>query len=90
LDITTEEALEIFQQKPDEYMTLPDFMIMERKNFEESGIHISDYTKDSGQWLNTKSLSRLVHSYWKPDDGRLYLNVFDPGHLGVRPSRCFR
>jgi hypothetical protein len=93
LNITAGEALKLFQQKPNEHMTLPDFIIMERKIFEESGIHISDYTKKSGQWLNTKSGTRLVYSRWFPSDHQLFVNAFDLTYridsLGVRPARCF-
>jgi hypothetical protein len=74
-------------------MTLTDFIIMERKVFEESGIHLSDYQKKSGQWLNTKSGALLVNSDWNPRLHRLGVVVVDltgqDGHLGVRPSRCF-
>ncbi len=93
LGITAGESLKLFQQKPDEHMTLTDFMIMERKIFEETGKHISDYTKKSAQWLNTKSFARLVHSYWNPDRDRLCVVAGvlgrQGGFLGVRPSRCF-
>jgi len=66
---------------------------MEKKYFEELGIHISDYKEKSGQWLNTKSGARLVDSSWNPGDHKLHVGAHDLegryGALGVRPSRCF-
>jgi len=66
---------------------------MEKKYFEELGIHISDYKEKSGQWLNTKSGARLVCSTWSPGTHELYVVASDLGTqddcLGVRPSRCF-
>jgi len=93
LNITAGDALKLFEKNPDEHMTLLDFIIMERKVFEDSSVHISDYTKNSGQWLNTKVGARLVHSCWDPDCGELNVLASDPahhlGHLGLRPARCF-
>jgi len=93
LNITAGDALKLFKQNPNEHMTLPDFMIMERKIFEESGIHISDYTKNSGQWLNTKVGTRLVTSRWNPGHGELLVGASDPedrsDNRGLRPARCF-
>jgi hypothetical protein len=93
LNITAKEALEMFEQNPNEHMNLADFIVMERKIFEESGIHISDYKERSGQWLNTKSGARLVHSAWAPGPHKLDVAARDPEDqdtdLGVRPSRCF-
>ena len=95
LNITGEEAQKLFKKDPDKYMaTLEDFMIMERKVFEETGTHLSDYTKKSSQWLpGSKVGACLVHSYWDPDGHELCV---DAGGLadrydcvGVRPSRCF-
>ena len=93
LNIKAGDALKLFEENPEEHMNLSDFIIMERKIFEELGIHISDYTEKSGQWLNTKSGARLVSSYWDPDIRRLSVNASglegQSGDLGVRPSRCF-
>jgi hypothetical protein len=93
LNITAGDALKLFQQNPDQHMTLADFIIMERKVFEESGIHISDWNKKSGQWLNTKSAARLVYSCWNPSAHQLYVNADAltnrHGVLGVRPACCF-
>ena len=87
------DALKLFEANPDEHMSLVDFIVMESKIFAESGIHLSDYTKKSGQWLNTKSSARLVYSNWDPGNHQLLVNVVDltnqGGTLGVRPARCF-
>ena len=93
LNITALDALKLFEKNPEDHMTLSDFIIMERKVFEDSGTHISDRNKKSGQWLNTKSGARLVCSYWDPDDPKLTVGAGDlesqGGALGVRHSRCF-
>ena len=93
LNITAGDARKLFEQSPDEQMNLIDFIIMERKIFDEANIHISDYTEKSGQWLNTGTGARLVDSGWDPGNGELDVRANDPeyqhGHLGVRPARCF-
>ena len=93
LNITPDEVLELFKQNPNEHMTLPDFLIMEKYLFEKFNFHISDWGTKSGQWLNTKSGTRLVHSSWSPVDRKLGVDAdaldFRGGVLGVRPSRCF-
>ena len=93
LNITAGDAKKLFEQNPDEQMNLIDFLIMERKIFAESNIHISDYKEKSGQWLNTGTGARLVNSCWNPDNGKLNVNANDPEYqndnLGVRPARCF-
>jgi hypothetical protein len=93
LNITAGDAKKLFEQNPDKQMNLIDFLIMERKIFAESNIHISDYNEKSGQWLNTAAGARLVRSYWYPGHGLLSVNASDPEYrddrLGVRPARCF-
>jgi hypothetical protein len=95
LEITAGEAEKLYKQNPDNYLgTLEDAIILERKHFEETGEHLSDYTKGKGQWLSgTKSGSRFVYATWGPSDGELYVNANDPGNsrsdLGCRPSRYF-
>jgi len=93
LNITAGDARKLFAQNPDEQMNLIDFLIMERKVFEESNIHISDYKEKSGQWLNTGAGARLVDSCWHPGHHKLRVAANDPeyqcGYLGVRPARCF-
>jgi hypothetical protein len=93
LNITAGDALKLFGANPNEHMTLADFIIMESKNFSESPIHLSDYTKKSGQWLNTKAGARLVRSDWDPSLHQLGVGAngltYQDGNLGVRPARCF-
>ena len=93
LNITAGDAKKLFEQNPDEQMNLIDFLIMERKIFAESNIHISDYKEKSGQWLNTGTGARLVRSCWYPGNGELVVSAVGPecqdGGLGVRPARCF-
>jgi len=73
-----------------EALTLQDYLVFQRKYFEETGKHL-DETKYT--WLATKSGARLVSSYWDPDDGELIVAASDPGShidsLGLRPARCF-
>ena len=93
LNIKAKEALKMFEKNPNEHMNLADFLIMEKKIFEELKIHISDYKESSGQWLNTKAGARLVYSNWDPGTQGLVVYAIDPEYqysdLGVRPSRCF-
>ena len=95
LNITGKEVKELFTQNPNLYMsTLEDFIVMEKKNHEETGQHLSDYTKKSAQWLpGSKAGARLVYSYWGPGVRKLDVDGRDDEYraddLGVRPSRCF-
>ena len=75
----------------DQTLTLEDYLIFQRKFFEETGEHL-----DSGNtwtWLATKSGARLVSAHWAPSGGRVYVLANDLGsqdeHLGARPSRSF-
>ena len=71
-------------------LTLEDYIIFQRKYFEETGKHLDE---DGWTWLATKSGARLVFSDWHPAHHKLYVYAFDLGYqgddLGVRPSRCF-
>ena len=95
LNITAGDAEKLFKQNPDQYLsTLEDHIILERKNFDETGEHLSDYTKQSAVWLpGTKCGSRFVYSYWDPEDGELCVDArgadFSYSGLGCRPSRYF-
>jgi len=95
LNITGADAQALYQTNPNDFIsTLEDAIILERKYFEETDKHLSDYTKNSAQWLpGTKSGTRLVRSYWYPGDDGLCVGACDlgyqGGYLGVRPSRCF-
>lgn len=74
----------------DEVLSLEDYLIFQRKYFEETGNHLDE---DGWTWLSTKSGARLVRVCWGPSDGRVGVNANDlgvqDGHLGARPSRSF-
>jgi hypothetical protein len=95
LNIKAGDAEKLYKANPEEYLsTLEDFLILERKNFEESAKHLSDYKQNSAHWLSgTKSGARFVCSSWSPGSGGLYVRAFDAGSsysdLGCRPSRYF-
>ena len=76
--------------KRDHILTLEDYLIFQRKYFEETGKHLDE---DGWTWLSTTSGARLVGSGWDPDNRKLYVDALGlerraPG-LGARPSRCF-
>ena len=95
LNITGADAEKLYQANPEDYFgTLEDSIILERKYFEDTGKHLSDYRNKSAQWLpGSRAGARLVYSYWSP--GYRELDVIADGlesqrdSLGVRPSRCF-
>ena len=95
LNITGADVEKLYKQNPNGYIsTLEDFLVLEKKYFEETGKHLSDWRKNSAHWLpGTKSGTRLVDSSWNPDDDKLYVNADDLDyrneHLGVRPFRSF-
>jgi hypothetical protein len=76
--------------KLDQALTLEDYIVFQRKYFEETGKHL-DETKYT--WLATKSGTRLVNSGWLPGARELVVDASDlegrDDCLGVRPSRCF-
>ena len=76
--------------KLDQALTLEDYIIFQRKYFEETGKHLDE---DGWTWLSFKVGTRLVYSHWNPGNHELYVNAFalgsQSGFLGVRPSRCF-
>ena len=95
LNITGAEVEKLFKSTPNNYIsTLEDFMILERKYFEDTGKHLSDWNKKSVHWLpGTKSGARLVNSSWDPGAHRLNVLAgglgYRSGGLGFRPSRSF-
>ena len=95
LGITGGDAEKLIEKNPDDYLcTLEDFLIFERKGFEDTGKHLSDYTENSAQWLpRTKVGSRFVGSYLNSSDGKLGVSANDADgsddYLGCRPSRYF-
>lgn len=76
--------------KMDETLTLEDYLILQRKYFEETGQHLDE---DDWTWLATKSGARLVLAGWSPGVGQVYVAANDlgaqGGNLGARPSRSF-
>ena len=75
---------------PDQSLDLEDYLIFQRKYFEETGKHLDEI---GWTWLVTKSGTRLVDAYWAPDDHELIVGAsgldYRHGYLGVRSSRCF-
>ena len=76
--------------KIDQTLTLEDYLIFQRKYFEETGLHLDE---DGWTWLATKSGARLVDARWNPSTSRVIVNAYDLdyqyGILGARPSRSF-
>ena len=95
LNITGKDAIKLYKANPNNYLsTLEDALILERKYFEDTKKHLSDWNKKSAQWLpGSRAGTRLVYSYWNPDDDKLGVNAIDLegriDYLGVRPSRSF-
>ena len=76
--------------KLDQALTLEDYIIFQRKYFEETTKHLDE---EGWTWLSSKSGARLVSSYWNLAYRKLHVRAIDleaqNDHLGVRPSRCF-
>jgi len=76
--------------KLDQALTLKDYIIFQRKYFEETRKHLDEI---GWTWLATKSGARLVYSGWDPGDHELRVSAAaldaQLENLGVRPSRCF-
>jgi len=76
--------------KLDQALTLEDYLVFQRKYFEETGKHLDE---EGWTWLATKSGARLVYAFWYPSVGKLCVRAnfldFQNVHLGVRPSRSF-
>jgi len=77
--------------KRDQILTLEDYLVFQRKYFEETGNHLD---ADGWTWLATESGSRLVNANWNPSDKQVNVNANDLDYqndnLGARPSRCSR
>jgi len=71
-------------------LTLEDYLIFQRKYFEETGNHLDE---DGWTWLATYSGARLVDADWDPGGGQVdvYADGLDNQSeaLGARPSRSF-
>ena len=76
--------------KKDQTLTLEDYLIFQRKFFEETGKHLDE---SGWTWLATKSGSRLVYADWYPGGGLVGVVAggldFQIDSLGARPSRSF-
>ena len=76
--------------KMDQALALEDYLVFQRKYFEETGQHLD---KDGCTWLATKAGARLVYSYWNSGKDKLDVYASKLGdycdYLGVRPSRSF-
>ena len=74
----------------DKALSLEEYLIFQRKYFEETGHHLDEKT---ATWLSSSAGARFVYSYWNPDGLKLNVFAHDPGLrsaiLGVRSSRCF-
>lgn len=76
--------------KKDQTLTLEDYLIFQRKYFEETGNHLDE---DGWTWLATDSGARLVRADWNPSLGQVfvYASDLDSQHENrvARPSRSF-
>jgi hypothetical protein len=77
--------------KVDNSLSLDDYIIFQKKYFEETGKHLDE---NNYTWLlKTKSGSRFVNSVWTSSRGRLNVNAADAdysdSYLGSRDSRYF-
>ena len=76
--------------KLDQILTLEDYLVFQKKYFEETGKHLDEI---GWTWLATMSGARLVRSSWDPSLGRLFVGAHDlddqDSSLGARPSRSF-
>ena len=86
-----------------EKLTLSDYLILQRKIFDETGNHIDTKHEDGyyyWTWLPGSTVSkeagggfRVVNAHWSPDDGQIGVNANDPDNsypnLGCRLSRLF-
>lgn len=74
--------------KLDQALTLEDYLVFQKKYFEETGKHLD---VNRATWLATKSGARLVGSGWNSGELSVHANGLETQHdlLGVRSSRCF-
>ena len=95
LNITGTKAKKLYEANPENYLaTLEDAIVLERKYFEDTGKHLSDWNNKSAQWLpGSRAGARLIFSRWDPGAHRLDVGAHGLARrtdfLGVRPSRCF-
>ena len=76
--------------KQDQALTLEEYIIFQRKYFQETGKHLDEV---GWTWLATKAGTLLIYSNWRPGRRGLYVVAYglglQGGDLGVRPTRCF-
>lgn len=78
-----------------ETLTLSDYLIFQRKYFDETGQHLDDWgTKNQWTWLpGSKSGTRVVSARWHPGAGLLDVGAYRLSYRnpdrGCRLSRCF-
>jgi MoxR-like ATPase len=76
--------------KRDEILTLEDYLVFQKKYFEETGNHLDEV---GWTWLATDSGARLVNALWHPSYSQVIVDANDLGYqyenLGARPSRSF-
>jgi len=95
LNITGEDAKKLYKANPNKHLsTIEDAIVLERKYFEDTKKHLSDWNNKSAQWLpGSMAGTRLVYSSWNPDNDKLHVHAHDldsqDDNLGVRPSRSF-
>ena len=83
--------------KSAEALTLTDYLVFQKKFFEETGSHIDSKHKDGNYywtWLpGSKSGSRVPDARWDPGDGQLVVSAggadVSRSNLGCRLSRSF-
>ena len=73
--------------------SLEDYIIQQRMHFDKTGEHLDAKNNSYARLLKSFSGSRVVSSFWHPDDRRLDVSAHDPGSaygaLGLRLSRSF-
>ncbi|MEK7655178.1 MAG: hypothetical protein AAB386_00645 [Patescibacteria group bacterium] len=73
-------------------LTLADFLIEERKHFEETGKHLVDWSNNEWTWLleNRAGASRVLSALWNPDHHRVRVHSYSADrqnpNLGARSS----
>jgi hypothetical protein len=86
------ELIQNKQPLPIDGLTLGEYLIADRLHFQETGNHLDN--TNSWTWLPASySGSRVVGSYWRPDDSRVGVSANGPGFscsgLNARSSRTF-
>ncbi|MBP9863906.1 hypothetical protein KBC54_00455 [Patescibacteria group bacterium] len=89
---SADELIAEFNTKGLSGLTLADFLIEERKHFEETGKHLVDLTNNEWTWLlsSRDAASRVLGADWDPDGHRVAVYSDPSGNrnpdLGARSS----